>query len=126
MDQGLDFDPTPFREAAIHYMKNGEYTAYPQKSKQYNEYWREQRRRCVEGYTVGKYRVTGDHYFFLNFYTMNTVDEESAKATTGRINGFPRFAAKQYEFFHYLEMCEYIGKDVAMLKARGVETCSLY
>ena len=120
MDQGLDFDPTPFREAAIHYMKNGEYTAYPQKSKQYNEYWREQKRRCVEGYTVGKYRITGDHYFFLNFYTMNTVDEDSAKATTGRINGFPRFAAKQYEFFHYVEMCEYLGKDVSMLKARGV------
>lgn len=120
MDQGLDFDPAPFREAAIHYMRNGEYTAYPQKSKQYNEYWREQKRRCVEGYTVGKYRITGDHYFFLNFYTMNTVDEESAKATTGRINGFPRFAAKQYEFFHYVEMCEYLGKDVSMLKARGV------
>ena len=120
MDQGLDFDPTPFREAALHYMKNGEYTAYPPKSKQYNEYWREQKRRCVEGYTVGKYRVTGDHYFFLNFYTMNTVDEDSVKATTGRINGFPRFAAKQYEFFHYVEMCEYLGKDVSMLKARGV------
>lgn len=120
MDQSLDFDPTPFREAALHYMKHGEYTAFPPKSKQYNEYWREQRRRCVEGYTVGNYRVTGDHYFFLNFYTMNTVDEDSVKNTTGRMNGFPRFAAKQYEFFHYMEMCEYLGKDVCMLKSRGV------
>ena len=51
---------------------------------------------------------------------MNTVDEYSSKATTGRVSGFPRFAAKQYEFFHYLEMCEYIGKDVAMLKPRAV------
>ena len=51
---------------------------------------------------------------------MNTVDEESSKATTGRVSGFPRFAAKQYEFFHYMELCEYVGKDIAMLKPRGV------
>ena len=120
MDQGLDFDPTPFREAAITFIKTGSYTTYPRNTKPYNDYWREQRRRCAEGYTVGKYRITGDHYFFLNFYTMNTVNEEASKAVTGRVQGFPRFAAKQYEFFHYVDMCEYIGKDVAMLKPRGV------
>lgn len=120
MTQGLDFDPTPFREAAIHFIKNGCYTSYSRNSKPYNEYWREQRRRCVEGYTVGNYRITGDHYFFLNFYTMNTVNEEATKAVTGRVQGFPRFAAKQYEFFHYMEMCEYIGRDVCMLKPRGI------
>ena len=120
LDQGLDFDPTPFREAALTFIKTGSYTTFPRNTKPYNDYWREQRRRCVEGYTVGKYRITGDHYFFLNFYTMNTVNEDAEKATTGRVNGFPRFAAKQYEFFHYVEMCEYIGKDICMLKARGV------
>lgn len=78
-------------------------------------------RRCTEGYSVGKYRVTGDHYFFLNFYRMQTVNLESNKKTTGRGQGFPSFLSKQYEFFHYLELCEYVGKDVCMLKARALE-----
>jgi len=38
MTQGLDFDPTPFREAAIHFIKNGCYTSYSRNSKPYNEY----------------------------------------------------------------------------------------
>ena len=82
----------------------------------------EQLRRCAEGYTVGKYRITGDHYFFLNFYHMQTVKKDASKKTRGRAQSFPMFIAKQYEFFHYVELCEYIGKDVCMLKARGLKT----
>ena len=77
-------------------------------------------KRCTEGYTVGKYRITGDHYFFLNFYRMQTIDFSSNKITSGRTSGFPSFIEKQYEFFHYLELCEYLGKDCIMLKARGI------
>lgn len=79
-------------------------------------------RRCVEGYTVNGYRITGDHYFFLNFYRMSVVNKDQSKMVRGRTESFPSFIAKQYEFFHYLEMCEYIGKDVCMLKARGLKT----
>jgi hypothetical protein len=38
IDQGLDFDPTPFREAAITYMKTGAYTTFPRNTKPYNDY----------------------------------------------------------------------------------------
>lgn len=74
--QGLDFDPTPFTEAGRLFMERGHYTEYPKNSKPYRDYWTEQYKRCVDGYTVGKYRITGDHYFFLNFYRMKTVDGE--------------------------------------------------
>lgn len=120
MTEGLDFDPAPFREAAETYEKYKYYTSYKPGSKPYKEYWREQLRRCTEGYTVGKYRITGDHYFFLNFYRMQTVNLDSEKKTTGRGQSFPSFLSKQYEFFHYIELCEYIGKDCIMLKARGL------
>ena len=123
MTQGLDFDPTPFVETARTFERDGAYTQFPKDSKSYNDYWKEEYRRCVDGYTVGKYRITGDHYFFLNFYRMQTINENSAKETSGRGQGFPKFAAKQYEFFHYLEICEYIGKDVVMLKARAIKNC---
>lgn len=121
MTEGLDFDPEPFREVGKMYDEKGYYTSYKRNSKPYKEFWREQKRRCVEGYTVGDYRITGDHYFFLNFYRMQTVNTDSEKQTTGRNQGFPSFLSKQYEFFHYMELCEYIGKDVVMLKARGLK-----
>lgn len=117
--QGLDFDPTPFTEAGRLFMERGHYTEYPKNSKPYRDYWTEQYKRCVDGYTVGKYRITGDHYFFLNFYRMKTVDGEK-KAGAGRTEAFPTFFAKQYEYFHYLEMCEYLYKDCVALKSRGV------
>lgn len=117
--QGLDFDPTSFTEAGRLFMERGHYTEYPKNSKPYRDYWTEQYKRCVDGYTVGKYRITGDHYFFLNFYRMKTVDGEK-KAGAGRTEAFPTFFAKQYEYFHYLEMCEYLYKDCVALKSRGV------
>lgn len=120
MTQGLDFDPKPFQEIGKIYDTTGAYTEYPQKTKPYNDFWTEQLRRCTEGYTVGKYRITGDHYFFLNFYRMQTVAQDAIKDTTGRSESFPSFIAKQYEFFHYIEICEYIGKDVCLLKSRGL------
>jgi hypothetical protein len=30
------------------------------------------------------------------------------------------FLVFQYEYFHYVEMCEILGKDVGLLKARGI------
>lgn len=69
--------------------------------------------------TVNGYRITGDHYFFLNFYRMNIVDD-SKKAATGDTDGFPKFLVEQYKFFHYFEICEYLKKDVVALKSRGI------
>ena len=118
-EQGLDFDPTPFTEAAATFNTTGSYTEYPAGSKAYSDFWKEQYRRCQEGYTVGKYTITGDHYFFLNFYRMETVVASSA-AGAGRNQRFPSFLAKQYEFFHYVKLAELCHKDVAILKARGL------
>lgn len=50
----------------------------------------------VEGYEVNGYRITGDHYYFLNFYRMETVPQEG-QAGSGRNENFPNFFSKQYE-----------------------------
>lgn len=119
MEQGLDFDPEPFRERAAKYESAGKYTEFPQGTKPYIDFWKEEYRRCQEGYSVGKYRITGDHYFFLNYYRMQTV-LEGATSGTGREESFPGFLSKQYEFFHYVEMAEKLHKDICILKARGI------
>ena len=48
------------------------------------------------GYQIGKYRITGDNYYFLNYYRMQTIPEDKT-AGIGREENFPSFLAKQYE-----------------------------
>lgn len=116
---GLDFDPTPFIETGKLYTDTGHYTEYPEGSKYYSDFWLEQLDRCTNGYTCNGYRITGDHYFFLNFYRMPVVSDDK-KLSEASDEGFPKFVVEQYKFFHYYEMCELLKKDCVALKSRGI------
>ena len=118
MEKGLDFDPTPFREMAHIYETTGSYTKFPEGSKPWRDLWTREIDRMQNGYQVGKYRITGDNYYFINYYRMQTVPESGA-AGEGRTENFPSFLAKQYEWFHYLELAEKLHQDAGALKARG-------
>ncbi|MBQ5593902.1 MAG: hypothetical protein IIU76_04900 [Bacteroidales bacterium] len=50
---------------------------------------------------------------------METINE-GTRGGGGRTQRFPSFLAKQYEFFHYVEMAELNKRDVCILKARGL------
>lgn len=116
--EGLDFNPDWFREDAINKLKTGRYSpsSIPIGSKTHRDWWKERIRRCNEGYEVNGYRITGDNYFFINFYNLKSSDIESINQSYG----FPQFLVFQYEYFHYLEMCEKLKKDVSVLKSRGI------
>ena len=116
--QGLDFNPDWFTEVRQSKEKTGHYTQYHFGTKAYKDFWNEQYRRCREGYTVNGYTITGNHYFFLNFYTLK--DSRVSKAGTARKDIFPRFMSAQYEFFHYYELCRILRKNVCMMKSRAV------
>lgn len=118
-ERGLDFDPTWFTEAAIAKKKTGKYTTYPRGSRTHRKHWEEEMRRCKEGHVVNGYRVTGDHYFFLNYYILMNVRDVEA-AGQGRTETQPDFWAKHYEYFHYIELCERLKRDVIAFKSRGV------
>jgi hypothetical protein len=119
MEKGLDFDPTPFCEVGAIYERTGKYTEYPVNSKKYNDFWSREYDRCVDGYTIGKYHITGDNYFYLNYYRMDII-VEGTTGGSGRKESFPRFLSKQYEWFHYVEMAAKLHLDACALKARGV------
>ena len=117
--EGLDFDPNWFTETREVFLKTGHYCAYPRNTKAYNDFWDEQYRRCQDGMTVNDYTITGDHYFFLNFYQL--MDLKSAKkAGSSRIYDFPKFYVGQYQFFHYIELAKRIRKNAVLMKARGI------
>lgn len=117
--QGLDFDPSWFTEARDTFNRTGHYTEFRNGSKAFADFWREQYRRCRDGLTVNGYTITGDHYFFLNFYRLENNDPDSLKeAGASRNIIFPNFMEGQYQWFHYLSMAKKLRLNACMMKAR--------
>ena len=115
---GLDFDPNWFTQSKEAFEKTGHYCQYQFGSKLYRDFWNEEYRRCIHGMTVNGYTITGCNYFFLNYYQLKNSRVE--KAGTARKNIFPRFMVCQYEFFHYLELCKILRRNICMMKSRAI------
>lgn len=116
---GLDFDPSWFTEVRETFLKTGKYCSYLPRSKRWDAFWKEQYIRCKYGMTSHGYTITGDNYFFLNFYQLPVVDINKASGE-GTNESFPVFFASQYMFFHYLQMCRVLHKNAALMKARSI------
>lgn len=87
-----------FREPALHFKKHKYYCADPWDSPSWYEYWMEQRKRCIDGYTVGGVTITGEHYFYLNFCPIQKVEDTNAQKSR-KIEGFPDFWDGDFNFF---------------------------
>ena len=116
--KGLDFDPKLFTVAADTYKAKGKYTDLIPGTFSFQQHWQEEFNRCQSGCTIGKYRLTGENYFFLNYFRLPSVLDKSGQET--QEESFPAFLAKQYEYFHYMEMCRATGHDGVLFKSRGV------
>ena len=121
---GLNFDPTKFTGPANTYRATQKYCQYAQDSKSYREFWQKQYDYCNNGLTIDGYTITGDHYYFLNFYRLEDLTS-ATKAGGGPKMHFPKFFVAQYEYFHYIELCKKLRKDAIGLKARGVNKPAL-
>ena len=116
---GLDFDPSWFTEVRETFLRTGKYCSYLPRSKRWDAFWKEQYTRCKYGMTSHGYTITGDNYFFLNFYQLPVVDMDKASGE-GTNESFPVFFASQYMFFHYLQMCRVLHKNASLMKARSI------
>ena len=95
---GIWINTQVFKEEGLRFMKHGYYCADPWNSPDWFEYWTEQRKRCLEGYTVSGAKITGEHYFYLNFCPIQRV-EDTQKAQSKKIKGFPDFWDGDYNYF---------------------------
>lgn len=96
-----------FMEEANHFKKYGRYTFDPWGSPAWEEYWREQLRRCLEGYSTGSARITGHHYGYLNFGQITKVvgfDKRTRKAKKEKT--FGDFWDGDYNYFHALDIAD--------------------
>lgn len=96
---GIWINTNVFREEAIFFQRNGFYNSDPVGSPDWFAYWKEQRKRCIEGYTVAGVKITGYHYFYLNFCPIMKMDEGGKKLTNYKTRDFPNFWDGDYEYF---------------------------
>lgn len=115
-----------FREAAINFVKNGgRYTLHIPGTKAYKEFWVRERYRCKKGFEVDGVRITGYHYYYLNYSPILKTEIVKESGVEGkqnqadRVEGFPDFWDMDWEFFHYVEQAEEAGQHAILGGSRG-------
>lgn len=101
-------DSTVFSPAANFFRKHNCYTLDLEGTLDYEKFWDEEERRCIEGYEVGGVRVTGRHYFYLNYCIIKLIptDSRTGKITSKTVvRDFPRFLDHNYYYLLEIERC---------------------
>lgn len=111
-----------FRQAAIHFEQHGVYTFLHPNTHPHSEYakfWREERRRCLEGLVRedGEW-IPGDLYWYWNYNPIPKVLVRKGKRAD-RVVGLPNIYDGDYLFFHYCEQARDAGAHGSTLKSRG-------
>lgn len=83
-------------------------------SYEYREWWMEQKRRCLEGITIGGIYIPGDYYWYLNFWKIRGKDEKTGRKTLIP----PRFLDMDLDYFLAIEKARKAGKHMVVVKAR--------
>lgn len=99
-------DTKLFQPAANYFRTHGVYTNLTPKTKKWSEFWKEERRRCLEGYTVNDVTITGHHYHYLNYFPiMRAVEDEiGGRKYKKREYDFPDFYDSDYDYFWCCEI----------------------
>ena len=114
------------RPAAVHFEKYGYYTNALAGTREYYEYWDEEKERCMYGYTADEgtedaLYVTGFHYFYLNYCPIDrAVDEELPDGTiqSRRERTFPSFYDGDHHYFMEIDEARKTNRHMVVLKAR--------
>ena len=113
-EDGWWIDSSVFRQEVINFKKNGYYCSAPTGTPDWFEYWEEQLRRCIEGYAVtdtdGRiHKITGHHYFYLNFTEIQIVEEDEDdedSVVANKETRPPDFWDGDYDYFWSLEIAK--------------------
>lgn len=100
-----------FREEAVRFQKNKTYVSAPWGTPDWQDYWETQLDRCIKGYSVfeedgTEHKITGHHYFYLNFTQIQIVleNEDDESAVAEKITQNPDFWDGDYDYFWSLEI----------------------
>jgi hypothetical protein len=100
---GIWINSSVFKEEGTFFDKNGYYCIDRPGTRGYKEYWDEQLKRCIEGYSVGGAKITGHHYHYLNFLQINLTEQLGGKVGK-KVVKTPDFWDGDYNFYWSLEI----------------------
>lgn len=104
-----------FKHLANTFSETGFYTQLQENTEEYINFWKEVKNTCIDGFTNSDgIRITGHHFFYLNFCRISGYDKSTGKKT----EMFPNFIDLDYEYFHMIEYCEKNQKCLIALKGR--------
>jgi len=95
---GIWVNTKPFSESSKFFEKHGYYDASPINSPTWIDFWKREMKRSLHGYTIGGVKITGDHYFFLNYSPMLKAEMKSGNSAR-KVEGFPDFRDADYTYF---------------------------
>jgi hypothetical protein len=122
-----------FRTEAIKFETNkrrtgiGFYLDAPKGSKDWKDYWNLQRHYCEHGLSVAGVKITGEHYFYLNFCQIelklvkkiaNATELITKKTKVESIITFPDFWDSDWYYFTECKKAEELGLHMIVLKPR--------
>ena len=110
-----------FSEAASHYIEYGYYTDALPGTKQYYDYWDREQHRCMHGHEINGVRISGFHYFYLNYCPIDRIIDEvqpDGETISRRDRSFPAFYDGDHEYFSSVDRCRRENKHMVVLKAR--------
>lgn len=106
---GIWVNTEPFREAGNQFITTGRYTDALPGTLEFDRFWDQEYTRCMEGYEVSGAKITGKHYFYLNYCLINKVnltDDNRGKRKVSKGFLLPDFWDGDYEYFWFLEIAE--------------------
>jgi hypothetical protein len=122
---GIWINTEVFREEARKFQRYNAYCLDPWGSPDWFTYWQEQRNRIINGYTSGGVKITGDHYFYLNFCPILKVEDMNAKKSA-KVTDFPDFWDGDYNYFWAREIAFNGIVDGLGVQTEFEETCRVY
>lgn len=103
-----------FKKAGNRFLEHGAYTNAPKNTIAYKEFWQEERDKCINGDTYNGTRITGEHYFYLNYCPiMMFYEGEQYKR-----EGLPYFYDYDFYYFEKIEEAVKKRKGIVLLKGR--------
>jgi hypothetical protein len=97
-----------FSEAANYFKKHGFYCSAPEGTPDWYEHWDREWERCKNGFESGGVRITGIHYFYLNYSRISKKKDKDRHSKSGKkVEDFPWFTDMDYYFFteHRVREC---------------------
>ena len=85
------------------------------------EWYEEQLKRCVYGFEYKGQRITGDFYFFLNFFPFLVAKKDNKDKVTSEFDiNYPYYSGMHDYIFKTIEEAHYAGKGFMLMSGRGV------